>query len=419
MVPQATERMFTERAEAALRAARDEAAGGGRGVVTTGDALVGLAASGAGTGYELVRAARITPEVARRQTGGAPPPMDATRGASGFSRGLELALERAHREARMEGCSRIGSEHLLLGLIDTADTQASTLLNQCGLSLMYFRQYLDQARQLSRATSAPGAVRRGGLSVPGSAGDAVTVAQSVCGTPTDSSRPPALPGPSAPEAAVEAAELPLPVGVAPPVALVPAVAPPAPSQPPASPESPVDGGGSALLAKILASNKDFLRAARRDEPLARHPALGLAVITCMDCRLTDWFMRAMGLRRGDAAVIRNAGAWPAGRDDVIRSLAVAVYLQGVREVIVLGHTDCGMCSFSASEFTDALSRAGVGRAAIESPDLRAWVGAAAPDVDVHVRRSVQDLRAAEVLPEGLLIHGLCLDTNTGEIRRVT
>ncbi len=397
--------MFTERAEAALRAARQEAARGETGVVTTGDALIGLAGSGAGTGYELVRAARITPDGARQRMRGAPPAMDAAPGSGGFSRGLELAIERAHREARMEGCSRIGSEHLLLGLIDTADTQASALLNQCGLTLMYFRQYLDQARELSQATSAPGAVRRGGVLVPGSAGDAVSAAQSVCGTAAESPRAPSLLEPSVPET--------------PPPVTGPAAEPPVSPQPPESPDPLADGAGSPLLTRILASNKDFLRVARRDEPLARHPALGLAVVTCMDCRLTDWFMRAMGLRRGDAAVIRNAGAWPAGRDDVIRSLAVAVYLQGVREVIVLGHTDCGMCSFSAAEFADALSRAGVGRSAIESPDLRGWVGAAAPDVEVHVRRSVQDLRAAAVLPPGLLVHGLCLDTNTGEIRRVT
>lgn len=424
-MPQDAKRMFTERAEAALRAAHQEATRGDPGVVTTGDAVIGLAASGAGTGYELVRAARITPEAARQRVGGAPASMDATPGAGGLSRGLELALERAHREARMEGCSRIGSEHLLLGLIDTVDTQASALLNQCGLNLMYFRQYLDQARELSRATSAPGAVRRGGLSVPGSASDAVTAALSVCVPPAKASPAPTRPRPPVPE----------PAKPSPPPAAAPSAAPksePQPAQRPAQAAAPsttsppkapevakAADSGSDLLARIMASNKDFVRAMRRDELVGRHPALGLAVITCMDCRLTDWFMRAMGLQRGDAVVMRNAGAWPAGRDDVVRSLAVAVYLQGVREVIVLGHTDCAMCSFSASEFTDALSRAGVGRAAIDSPDLRGWVGAAAPDVDAHVRRTVQDLRAAAVLPHSLAVHGLCLDTNTGEIRRVT
>jgi carbonic anhydrase len=70
--------------------------------------------------------------------------------------------------------------------------------------------------------------------------------------------------------------------------------------------------------------------------LPREPARGLAVVTCMDCRIDP--LAALGLSLGDAVVLRNAGAHVS--DDVLRSLRLAYDSLGIRAVHVIGHTDC-------------------------------------------------------------------------------
>ena len=77
-----------------------------------------------------------------------------------------------------------------------------------------------------------------------------------------------------------------------------------------------------------------------DEPapggLPRKPARHLAVLTCIDCRVDP--LAALGLRLGDAVVLRNAGAqWS---DDMERSLRIAHDNLGVTDLHVLAHTDC-------------------------------------------------------------------------------
>jgi carbonic anhydrase len=103
--------------------------------------------------------------------------------------------------------------------------------------------------------------------------------------------------------------------------------------------------------------------------LPREPARRLAVLTCMDCRIDP--LRALGLRLGDAVVLRNAGAQAS--DDVLRSLRMAHRMLGVEAVAVVGHTDCaahdGNDTVSASAARQSAARI---RAAL--PELRAEVG---------------------------------------------
>src|ERR1700712_2179939 len=76
----------------------------------------------------------------------------------------------------------------------------------------------------------------------------------------------------------------------------------------------------------------------RDEGKAGRAARGLAVVTCMDSRIEP--LQMLGMERGDAKILRNAGARVT--DDVLRTLVLAVALLGVRRVLVVPHTDCGM-----------------------------------------------------------------------------
>jgi len=87
--------------------------------------------------------------------------------------------------------------------------------------------------------------------------------------------------------------------------------------------------------------------------LSARPMERLAVVTCMDARIDVFGM--LGLRIGDAHVIRNAGGTVTS--DVIRSLAISQRKLGTRDVIVVAHTGCGMLSFTDDEFIAELADA--------------------------------------------------------------
>jgi carbonic anhydrase len=107
----------------------------------------------------------------------------------------------------------------------------------------------------------------------------------------------------------------------------------------------------------------------RPAALPRQPARGLAVLTCMDCRIDP--LAALGLSLGDAVVLRNAGATVS--DDVLRSLAMAHEALGVRGVHVIAHTDCAAFGGDAdAAIAEAVD--GAGRIEAVLPSLRAQSG---------------------------------------------
>jgi carbonic anhydrase len=107
----------------------------------------------------------------------------------------------------------------------------------------------------------------------------------------------------------------------------------------------------------------------RPAGLPNRPARGLAVLTCMDCRIDP--LGALGLSLGDAVVLRNAGATVS--DDMLRSLAMAAEALGVRGVHVIAHTDCA--AFGGDEDA-AIAEAvdGAGRIEAVLPNVRAQSG---------------------------------------------
>ena len=183
-----------------------------------------------------------------------------------------------------------------------------------------------------------------------------------------------------------------------------------------------------ILDEILASNKQFLQNTRL--PVIDHaPRKHLAVVTCMDCRLLEMFEPALGLKRGDAVELRTAGATISqpererAANDLIRSLAGAIYLLGVREVLVIGHTQCGLSHVDPAALTGAMQALGVNpqqlieREGLSGVDeLVQWTGAFS-DVHLSVKETVQVIRKSPYLPK-LPVHGLVIDITTGELELV-
>lgn len=118
-----------------------------------------------------------------------------------------------------------------------------------------------------------------------------------------------------------------------------------------APFGPADRGsapevGGDNLQRVLAANRR--RTSRGGlAPVDRAPARGLVVVTCMDARIDP--LAALGLKHGDAHVVRNAGALVS--DDVMRSLVVSHELMGTREALLIAHTDCA--AFDSTEAATA------------------------------------------------------------------
>jgi len=133
-------------------------------------------------------------------------------------------------------------------------------------------------------------------------------------------------------------------------------------------------------------------------------ARGLAVLTCIDSRIDPLAM--LGLRAGDAKIVRNAGARVT--DDALRSLVLAVNLLGVTRVCVVQHTHCAMVESTEDEI----------RARIEAArgvDASGWDFLAAPDQLATLRHDIEVLRACPLVPPDLEVGGFIFDVHSGAL----
>src|SRR5471032_889101 len=109
----------------------------------------------------------------------------------------------------------------------------------------------------------------------------------------------------------------------------------------------------SVIDEVLAANEIYSRT-HELRKLTPRPERKLAVLTCMDTRLS---IRTLGLKAGDAHIIRNAGGIVT--DDTLRSLVISHHLLGTEEVMIINHTDCGLMQMSEEELrTHMQSRTG-------------------------------------------------------------
>lgn len=142
-----------------------------------------------------------------------------------------------------------------------------------------------------------------------------------------------------------------------------------------------------------------------DEGKAGTAALGLAVVTCMDSRIEPLHM--LGMQRGDAKILRNAGARVT--DDVLRTLVLAVALLGVERVLVVPHTDCGMTTRDDAQVQEAVQ-------GLCGVDARSIDFSTISDQVRTLERDVQRIRSWPFLPRGLPVAGLLYDVHAGSLQ---
>ena len=141
-------------------------------------------------------------------------------------------------------------------------------------------------------------------------------------------------------------------------------------------------------------------------PLPLPPSKHVAVVACMDARLDVY--RILGLREGEAHVIRNAGG--VVTDDEIRSLAISQRLLGTTEIILIHHTDCGMLTFTDDDFKRGLQD--------ETGIKPTWSAEAFPDLDEDVRQSLRRIETSPFITKTSSLRGFVFDVATGRLDEV-
>ncbi|MFD0617841.1 beta-class carbonic anhydrase [Paenibacillus sp. GCM10027629] len=178
------------------------------------------------------------------------------------------------------------------------------------------------------------------------------------------------------------------------------------------------------VQSILEYNKEFVKEKRYEEYLTdKYPDKEVAVLTCMDTRLVELLPKALGFKNGDAKFIKNAGAiltQPFG--SAMRSILVAVYELGAREVLVIGHHGCGMTNVDARGIVDKFADHGIDSLAVETLEnagihmekfLRGFGSA-----EEGIMHSIRMIRRHPLFPKAIPVHGLVMDPESGALELI-
>jgi len=179
-----------------------------------------------------------------------------------------------------------------------------------------------------------------------------------------------------------------------------------------------------MIDDILKYNREFVVAKGYERYITnKYPDKRLAVLSCMDTRLTELLPAALGLKNGDAKIIKNAGGLVISPyDSAMRSLLVAVYELGVQEIMVVAHTTCGACHMSFGEFKSHMLERGVTESTINTIrrsgiDLDAWLEGF-HDTEESVRRTVDTVTNHPLMPNDVVVRGFIIDSVTGALEEI-
>lgn len=176
-----------------------------------------------------------------------------------------------------------------------------------------------------------------------------------------------------------------------------------------------------MIEDILRHNREFV-ASRGYERFAtsKYPDKRIAIVTCMDTRLVELLPAALGIRNGDVKIIKNAGGTITNPfDSTMRSLLEAVYELGVNEIMVIGHTGCGVQGMNAGEMLHLMKERGVSEEHITlmrhcGIDLDSWLHGF-DDTRAAVEETVDLVRNHPLMAADVRVAGYIMDSLTGEL----
>jgi carbonic anhydrase len=160
------------------------------------------------------------------------------------------------------------------------------------------------------------------------------------------------------------------------------------------------------FADLISANSEYIKEFKYSE-LTGRAQKGLAIVTCMDSRINP--LSVVGMRSGDAKILRNAGARVT--EDVLRTLVLATYLLNVDRILVMPHTDCAMASRSEAEIHELIdTKYKIDTRSLEFKTTTDQIGALATDVT--------RVRSYPLLRDGVQVGGAIYDVKTGTISPV-
>ncbi|MCH5236179.1 MAG: carbonic anhydrase [Muribaculaceae bacterium] len=176
-----------------------------------------------------------------------------------------------------------------------------------------------------------------------------------------------------------------------------------------------------MIEDILRFNEEFVKnEGYKPHVTSKYPDKKIAIVTCMDTRLVQLLPAAMNIKNGDVKMIKNAGGvitdpW----DSTVRSLLVAIYELGVNEIMIIGHTECGVQGMNADEMIHLMEKRGIKPDTISlvrkcGIDLEKWFKGFNDSVQ-SVKDSVDLVRNHPFIPEDVKISGYIMDSTTGKL----
>ncbi len=179
-----------------------------------------------------------------------------------------------------------------------------------------------------------------------------------------------------------------------------------------------------MLEDMLQYNKQFVKSKVYEKYTAsKYPNKKLAILSCMDTRLTELLPAALGLRNGDAKLIKNAGGTisdPFG--SAMRSLLIAVHTLGVEHILVIGHSGCGVEGMDSHTILQQMRDHGISEESIDMmrycrSDFDEWL-CGFHKVETSVENSVNLIRRHPLMPQNVAVSGFVIDSETGELTPV-
>ena len=176
-----------------------------------------------------------------------------------------------------------------------------------------------------------------------------------------------------------------------------------------------------MIDEILAFNREFVASRGYERyTTSKYPDKRIAIVTCMDTRLVELLPAALGIRNGDVKMIKNAGATITNPfDSTMRSLLVAVYELGVNEVMIIGHTGCGVQGMDSAEMLHLMRQRGIDDEHISlmrhcGIDLDSWLHGF-DDTHAAIAETVDLVRYHPLMPKDVRVAGYLMDSVTGQL----
>ena len=160
------------------------------------------------------------------------------------------------------------------------------------------------------------------------------------------------------------------------------------------------------FADALASNDDYIKSFKYSE-LTGVAQRGLAIVTCMDSRINP--LSVVGMKSGDAKILRNAGARVT--EDVLRTLVLATYLLGVKRILIMPHTNCRMAMGEEADIHALIQKEHV-------VDTRSLEFRTVTDQRAALITDVNRVRSYPLLNAGVVVGGAIYDVTSGKITPV-